>query len=91
MRILPEFTELSASGFPDFNQLEHTIFQPVADPSLKGHLHNLLPQIPHLLPPHVKQQCQRLLDTTIPKQTVSGAVLRTAPIKLFLKLLARRR
>lgn len=54
---------------------------------LKGHLHNLLREIPHLLPPHLKQQSQRLLDTTIPKQKVSRAVLRTASIKLFLKLL----
>ena len=54
---------------------------------IKGHLHNLLPEIPHLLPPDLKQQSKRLLDTTIPKQKVSGAALRTASIKLFLKLL----
>lgn len=54
---------------------------------IKGHLHYLLPQIPHLLPPDLKRQSKRLLDTTIPKQKVSGAALRTASIKLFLKLL----
>ena len=53
---------------------------------LKGHLYNLLPDIPYLLPSQLKTECQQLLDTTLPKQTVSGAFLRIAAIKLFVKL-----
>ena len=60
-------------------------YEPLHD--LKGHLHNLLPEVPHLRPPNLKEKCKKLLDTTIPKQKVSGAMLRTAAIKLFLWLL----
>ena len=51
---------------------------------LKGHLYNLLPEIPHLLDSPVSQECQQLLETTLPKQKVSGAFLRVAPIKLLM-------
>ena len=40
---------------------------------MKGHLHNLLPEVPHLLPPMLKEECQKLLGTTIPKQKVQLA------------------
>ena len=53
---------------------------------VKGHLFNLLPEIPHLLEEPLKSECLLILNTTIPKQKVSGAVLRTAAIKLLLKL-----
>ena len=53
---------------------------------LKGHLHNLLPEIPHLLDFPLSQECQQLLETTLPKQKVSGAFLRVAAIKLLVKL-----
>ena len=52
---------------------------------LKGHLYNLLPEIPSLLEPP-SLECQQLLDTTLPKQKVSGAFLRVAAIKLLIKL-----
>ena len=69
------------------NLLRYEVLDCEALHDIKGHLHNLLPEIPHLLNPPLKEQCQRLLDTAIPKQKVSGAVLRTACMKLFLKLL----
>ena len=47
---------------------------------MKGHLYNLLPEIPHLLDSPLNQECQHLLDTTLPKQKVSGAFLRVAAI-----------
>ena len=34
---------------------------------MKGHLNNLLPEIPHLLPPPLKTECQQIIDTTLPK------------------------
>ena len=68
-------------------ELPKNYFQVIFPTYIKDHLHNLLPEIPHLLSPGLKEQCQRLLDTTIPKQKVSGAILRTATLKLFLLLL----
>ena len=53
---------------------------------IKGHLQNLLPEIPYLLPTHLRSECQQLLDTTLPKQKVSGAFLLVAAIKLFIKV-----
>ena len=53
---------------------------------IKGHLQNLLPEIPFLLPSNLKEECQLILETTLPKGTVCGALLRTAAIKLFLKV-----
>ena len=53
---------------------------------LKGHLYNLLPEIPHLLPTRLQNECQKLLDTTLPKQKVSGAHLRVSAVKLYVKL-----
>ena len=58
---------------------------------IKGHLLNLLSEIPLILPPPaLKQACQQILETTLPKGTVCGALLRTAAIKLLLKLQACR-
>ena len=58
--------------------------EPLRD--IKGHLQNL-PEIPFILPSNQKE-CQLILETTLPKGTVCGALLRTAAIKLFLKLCA---
>ena len=55
---------------------------------IKGHLLNLLPEIPLILPPALKEVCQQILETTLPKGTVCGALLRTAAIKLLFKLQA---
>lgn len=44
---------------------------------LKGHLYNLLPELPDLLPPTLSKECQQILDTTLPKQKVSGALLKS--------------
>ena len=72
---------LSTLNLEDYEVLD---CEPLHD--LKGHLYNLLPEVPHLLPDPLKQECLQILDTTLPKQKVSGAVLRTAAIKLLLKL-----
>ena len=53
---------------------------------LKGHLYNLLPEIPYLLDSPLNMECQHLLDTTLPKQKVSGAFLRVAAMKPLIKL-----
>ena len=53
---------------------------------VKGHLYNLLPEIPNLLQSNLGKECQQLLDTTLPKQKVSGAHLRVAALKLYTKL-----
>lgn len=55
---------------------------------LKGHLYNLLSEIPYLLPEPLKSEYIQVLNTTVPKQNASGAVLRTAAIKLLMKLLS---
>ena len=80
--ILNPTQSLSSLNLPRYEVLD---CEPLHD--LKGHLSNLLPEIPHLLPPGLKEQCQQLLTTTIQKQKLSGATVRTAAIKLFLKLL----
>ena len=48
--------------------------EPLQD--IKGHLYNLLPELPQLLPSCMSSECQQLLDTTLPKQKVSGAFLK---------------
>ena len=69
----------------DINLQEYEILdcEPLHD--LKGHLLNL-PEIPNHLSEPLKTECQNILDTSLTKQKVSGAVLRTAAIKLHLKL-----
>ena len=68
----------------NLNKYEVLDCEPLHD--LKGHLYNLLPEIPNLLQPPLSSECQLLLDTTLPKQKVSGAFLRVAAIKLLIKL-----
>ena len=68
----------------NFSMYEVLDCEPLHD--IKGHLHNLLPEIPHLLPQELSSDCQQLLDTTLPKQKVSCAFLRVAAIKLLAKL-----
>ena len=51
----------------------------------KGRAYNLLKEIPILLTTPLKEDVE-LIQTTVPKQKVSGALLRLATIKLYLKL-----
>ena len=51
---------------------------------IKGHLSNILPEIPHLLPEPLKSECQQILDTTQTQNKVCGAILRVAAIKFHL-------
>ena len=68
----------------DINLQEYVLdCEPLHD--LKGHLLNLLPEIPNHLSEPLKTECQNILDTSLTKQKVSGAVLRTAAIKLHLE------
>lgn len=53
---------------------------------IKGHLNNLLPELPYILQPDLRSECQQVLDTTLPKEKVSGAFLRIAATKLLIKL-----
>jgi len=40
----------------------------------------------HILPTPLSSECQQVLDTSLPKNGVSGAFLRVAAIKLLMKL-----
>ena len=53
----------------------------------KGHAFNLLQEIPHLFSTPLKENIKDIIETTAPKQKVTGALLRVATIKLYLKLL----
>ncbi len=53
----------------------------------KGHAYNLLTEIPTLFESPLKEEIKTLIETTAPKQKVTGVLLRTATIKLYLKLL----
>ena len=50
-------------------------------------LFNLLTEIPSLFESPLKEEIKTLIETTAPKQKVTGVLLRTATIKLYLKLL----
>ena len=52
----------------------------------KGHAYNLLQELPILLSPPLKKTVAEIISTTL-KDKVSGALLRVASIKVFLKLL----
>lgn len=68
----------------NLNHYEILDCEPLHD--IKGHLYNLLPEIPNLFCEPLKSELIQVLETTIPKQKVSGAILRTAAIKLLIKL-----
>ncbi len=51
---------------------------------LRGHIHHLLQELPQLLSP-LNEECSLIIETTLPKQKVSGAILRVALIKVFLR------
>ena len=53
----------------------------------KGHAYNLLTEVPTLFESPLKEEIKTLIETTAPKQKVTGVLLRTATIKLYLKLL----
>ena len=69
------------------NLLQYEVLdcEPLHD--LKGHIRNLLTEIPYLLPPPLKVECTKIIETTLGKQKGSGARLRVAIIKVFLKVL----
>ena len=76
-------------SLPELNLNDYEVLdcEPLHD--IKGHLFNILPEIPHIvkfLQEPLKYECQQILATTISQHRVSGAVLRVAAIKLFLKL-----
>ena len=54
---------------------------------LKSHIRNLLAEISYLLPPPLKLECTKVIETTLGKQKRSGARLRVAIINVFLKVL----
>ena len=68
--ILNPTQSLSSLNLPRYEVLD---CEPLHD--LNWHLNNLLPEIPHLLPPGLKEQCQQLLNSTVQKKTLSGATL----------------
>jgi hypothetical protein len=54
---------------------------------LKGHIINLLTELPHVLPPgDVTTQCNHLISCCLAKEKKSGADLRRAIIQVFLLL-----
>ena len=73
---------LSAINLQDYEVVD---CEPLHD--IKGHLYNILYEIPHLLSEPLKSEYTQVLESTVPKQKTSGAVLRTAAIKLLMKLL----
>ena len=85
-RVPTLLTQNPSQSLTDLNLHRYEVLdcEPLHD--MKGHLLNLLPEITYILPSDVKQEYQLILDTTLPKGTVCGALLRTAAIKLFLKL-----
>ncbi len=70
----------------DINLQDYEILdcEPLHD--LKGHLLNILPEVPKLLSQPLKTECQNIIDVSLTKQKVSGAVLRTAAINLQVKV-----
>ena len=85
-RVPTLLTQKPSQSLADLNLNKYEVLdcEPLHD--MKGHFLNLLPEIPFILPSNLKQECQLILETTLPKGTVCGALLRTAVIKLFLKL-----
>ncbi len=69
----------------NLSQYEVLDCEPLHD--MKGHLLNILPEIPPLLSEPLRSECQQILDTTFTHNKVSGALLRVAAIKLHLKLI----
>ena len=84
-RVPTLLTLYPTQSLSSINLLKYEVLdcEPLHD--LKGHLFNLLPEIPNLLPLPLGSECQQL-DTTLPKQNVSGAFLRVAAFKLLIKL-----
>ena len=72
-------------GSLNLQQYEVLDCEPLHD--FKCHAYNLLKEIPTLFASPLKEDLEQLIQTTVPKQKVSGALLRLATIKLYLKLL----
>ncbi len=86
-RVPTLLTQKPSQSLIDLNLQRYEVLdcEPLHD--IQGHLLNL-PEIPFILPTNLKGECQLILETTLPNGTVCGALLRTAAIKLFLKLCA---
>ena len=86
-RVPTLLTQRPSQSLTNLNLQQYEVLdcEPLHD--IKGHLLHL-PEIPLILSPALKQVCQQILDTTLPKGTVCGALLRSAAIKLLLKLQA---
>ena len=85
-RVPTLLTQKQSQSLADLNLNKYEVLdcEPLHD--MKGHLLNLLPEIPFILPSNLKEECQLILETTLPKGMVCGALLRTAAIKPYLKL-----
>ena len=53
---------------------------------IKGHVANLITELPNILPPNAKSKCTHLIEHCINKPKVSGADMRRVVIQLFLQL-----
>lgn len=78
--ILNPTQSLQSLHLQDYEVLDS---EPLHD--FKGHAHNLLQEIPLLLPQPLKQTITQIVETTVTK--VSGVLLRLAAVKVYLKLL----
>ena len=52
----------------------------------KGHAYNVLQEIPGLLEQPVQNEIRQVIETTVPKKKLCGALVRAAVIKVYLKL-----
>lgn len=69
----------------NIDRYEVVASEPLHD--LKGHIINLLTELPHVLPPgDVTTQCNHLISCCLAKEKKSGADLRRAVIQVFLLL-----
>ncbi len=71
-------------GSLNLSRYELMACEPLHD--LKGHIHNLLEELPGILPPAAADKCQTLLDSCLSKDKISGADLRRTAIQVFLYL-----
>ncbi len=69
----------------NINRYEVMACEPLHD--LKGHLHNLLDELPNILQPSVATKCEALLGSCLSKDKISGADLRRTVIQVFLYFL----
>ena len=69
----------------NLDRYEIVATEPLHD--IKGHVLNLITELPHILPPgETKAKCIHLIDNCLSKQKKSGADIRRVVIQLFLLL-----